>query len=752
MGAQMTEEQQIAATWMQGPLLVLAGPGTGKTRTLIARIEHLLSSGVNPRRILCTTFNKRAADEIKERLLATIGEKASSINIGTFHATALGIVRTIGGSVGVSGEFKLWVKELDRRKLIEHLIGEARDEDPTLTLLRDADDEFVGRALEFIDGMREALVDPDDASLRAFERNDAEQLTFSEIYARYAQVLEKEEKIDFPRLMQLACSALKADVDNDGVAHRNYDHLLIDEYQDINLAQKTLVDQFVTGGAVVWAVGDDKQAIYGWRGSDVRYLQNFALHYDGARTVQLSKNFRSGKKILKLANNLANHFETTLGAPLVATKSTLGEIERVCLSSENKEASYVVRQVERLLEAGTQPTEIAVLGRINRRLEGVADALFLAGIPCELVGGARAFRSYEARAILNAAAILIDAQVPRALGLKLPPDLYRFAKDKSGSPWVPTVKALGTFLANRAPKHLSPGEQDERRIRIGDVVERLLAVDNPTHYFNTLTQLTNAPDDRRIFVGTIHSAKGLEWDAVLVVGWEEGTLPIRRKNMQTDDEEERRLAYVAVTRARDVFIQTILDFPHEQTQTHEVSRFIGEMWEELERPPTTDLRRRQMDVDQSSGMVRIPSRATNDKNLHRKSEYEERLLQRIVQERETRAQRDANAWGEGADTGWLQMAGYSAAQNGPRRIARQRVLNDVFHGQIRLPRQLTDSVKQQWGEPRSAERLSKLRMTITTAMAAMEGRRNPSRQALLKWREDLDFMESLQLEIDGKAK
>ena len=112
MWAQMTEEQQIAATWMQGPLLVLAGPGTGKTRTLIARIEHLLSSGVNPRRILCTTFNKRAADQIKERLFATIGETASSINIGTFHATALGIVRSIGASVGVSGDFKLWVNEL----------------------------------------------------------------------------------------------------------------------------------------------------------------------------------------------------------------------------------------------------------------------------------------------------------------------------------------------------------------------------------------------------------------------------------------------------------------------------------------------------------------------------------------------------------------------------------------------------------------------------------------------------------------
>ena len=159
---------------------------------------------------------------------------------------------------------------------------------------------------DLVDGMREALVDPDDASLRAFERNDAEELTFSEIYARYAQALEKEEKIDFPRLMQLACSALKTDVAHQGNAHRKYDHLLIDEYQDINLAQKTLVDQFVTGGAVVWAVGDDKQAIYGWRGSDVRYLQNFAQHYAGAHTVQLSANFRSGKKILSLANNLAN--------------------------------------------------------------------------------------------------------------------------------------------------------------------------------------------------------------------------------------------------------------------------------------------------------------------------------------------------------------------------------------------------------------------------------------------------------------
>ena len=198
----MTEEQQIAATWSQGPLLVLAGPGTGKTRTLIARIEHLLASGVNPRRILCTTFNKRAADEIRERLRATIGHKDGSVDIGTFHATALGIVRSIGARVGVEKDFELWVKELDRRKLVEQLIVEAKAEDPTLALPRDDDEEFVGRALEFIDGMREALIDPDDASLRAFERNDVEELALSEIYARFAHTLEQDEKIDFPRLMR----------------------------------------------------------------------------------------------------------------------------------------------------------------------------------------------------------------------------------------------------------------------------------------------------------------------------------------------------------------------------------------------------------------------------------------------------------------------------------------------------------------------------------------------------------------------
>lgn len=741
----MTEEQEIAATWTQGPLLVLAGPGTGKTRTLVARIEHLLSSGVNPRRILCTTFNKRAADEIKERLLTTVGDNARSIDIGTFHAIALGIVRSLGATIGVPEDFKLWVKELDRRKLVEQLIGEAKDEDPTLTLLSDADDEFVSRALEFIDGMREALVDPDDASLRAFERSDAEQLTFSEIYARYANQLEQEAKIDFPRLMQLACMALKAEADEGGVAHLQYNHILIDEYQDINLAQKTLVDHFVAGGAVVWAVGDDKQAIYGWRGSDVRYLQNFAQHYTGAKTVQLSKNFRSGQKILMLANNLANHFETSLGAPLVAGKSTLSEIDRVCLSSEDKEALYVVRQVERLLAGGTHPSEIAILARTNRRLESVANALFLAGIPCELKGGARAFRSYEARAILNAAAILIGAKVPRTLNLKLPLDLYKFAKDKSGSPWAPTVKALGTFLANRAPKNLGPGEQDERRLRIGNIVERLLAVDDPKQYFNALTQLTNAPDDRRIFVGTIHSAKGLEWDAVLVLGWDEGTLPISRKGTRTDIEEERRLAYVATTRARDVFIQTILDSPHQPEETHEVSRFIGEMWGELERPPTTALLRQKMDVDQSAGIDFNPSHAKNDRSLYREAEYEERLLQRISQERATRAQRDANSWGEGADTGWLQIAGYSVAKNGPSRIKRQRVLRNVFNGDIHLPRQLTDSVKESWGAPFSEERLNKLKTTIATAMAAMEGRRNPSLQALKKWREDLEFIDTFTL-------
>ena len=748
----MTDEQQLAATWKQGPLLVVAGPGTGKTRTLIARIEHLLSSGVNPRRILCTTFNKRAADEIRERLRATIGDKGGSVDIGTFHATALEIVRSIGARVSVEKDFELWVKELDRRRLVEQLIVEAKAEDPTLSLPRDVDEEFVGRALEFIDGMREALIDPDDASLRAFERNDVEELALSEIYARFAHTLEQDEKIDFPRLMQLACSALKAEVEDGGVAHRKYDHLLIDEYQDINLAQKTLVDQFVAGGASVWAVGDDKQAIYGWRGSDVRFLQHFADHYPGAKTVQLSANFRSGKKILALANNLAQHFETSLGASLVATKTSAGEVERVCLVSYAEEAAFIVDQVKRLLAAGTCPTEIAILARINRRIEGVANALFLAGIPCELKGGARAFRSYEARAILNAAAILIGARVPRVLSLKLPPDLYGFAKDKAGSPWAPTVKALGTFLANRAPRHLSPEEQDERRVRIAEVVERLQSLDEPPQYFSALTDLATAPDDRRVFVGTIHSAKGLEWDAVLVLGWEEGVLPISRKGSFTDMEEERRLAYVAATRARDVFVQTILELPREQGEAREVSRFIGEMWEVPRKPDVAGLLPRQKEVKQSSGAVREPSAAPSERPLSRKNEYEEHLLKRILEERETRAQREAIAWGDGADTGWLQIAGYSATQNGPGRLARQRVLGGVFNGEIRLPRQLTDSVRKKWGEPRSEERLNKLKLTISTAIAAMEGRRNPSRQALLKWKEDLDFIENLSSQVESRAR
>jgi DNA helicase-2/ATP-dependent DNA helicase PcrA len=737
----MTEEQKIAATWSQGPLLVLAGPGTGKTRTLIARIEHLIASGVNPRRLLCTTFSKRAADEIKERLRSSMSPAAANVDIGTFHATALGIVRSIGSHVGIAPDFDLWVKDSERRKLVEELIKETKDDDPSLHLPRDDDEEFITRALEFIDGMREAMIDPDDASLRAFERNDAEALALSEIYARFDHALQQQEKIDFPRLMQLACAALKADAETDGIGHRKYDHLLIDEYQDINLAQKTLVDHFVRGGATVWAVGDDKQAIYGWRGSDVSYLQNFATHYPGARTVQLSWNFRSGKKIVALANNLAEHFETSLGARLVPNRTHDGETDRICLVSDVEETSYVVDQVQRLLAAGTPPTEIAILARINRRLERVANALLLAGIPAELKGGARAFRSYEARAILNAAAILIAAPLPRGLRLKLPVDLYGFAKDKAGSPWVPTVKALGTFLANRAPRHLSQDAIEERRARIAEIVERLQSFDDPPRYFDAMSRMEAAPDDRRVFVGTIHSAKGLEWDAVIALGWEEGVLPIDRKGTLTNMEEERRLAYVATTRARHTFIQTIVDPDGEMESAREVSRFIGEMWEVPKGRATsqdTEVVETRIAPSRSGEVARdleVP------KTLSPREERLRRIIEKIAREKETRAEREASAWGEGADTGWLHLAGYSVAQNGPSRSARHRVLSAIYTGEKRLPHQLSDSVRKQWGEPHSPERLSKLTSTIKTAMAAMQGRRRPSEQAIRKWTEDLDYIE-----------
>ena len=266
----MNNEQKLAAEYEGGPLLVIAGPGTGKTTTLIGRYQYLLDKNIKTNQILCCTFSRKAADELKLKIKSQTAADERSMVIGTFHALALRILKSIGTDIGFGQELKIWSKDYERVSVIEDIQKKENFKRYFETL--ESEDAKPAAALAYIDSVREELLDPEDASIRASEKGDKAELAYCEVYREYDQYLEENDKLDFPRMVQMAVRALEHNAANGGSYLRKFKHVLVDEFQDINAAQKCMIDYFVSGNSHLWAVGDDYQAIYGWRGSDVRYM------------------------------------------------------------------------------------------------------------------------------------------------------------------------------------------------------------------------------------------------------------------------------------------------------------------------------------------------------------------------------------------------------------------------------------------------------------------------------------------------
>ena len=273
----MNNEQKLAAEHEGGPLLVIAGPGTGKTTTLVGRYKYLLDRNIKTNQILCCTFSRKAADELKLRINSQATSNDKSMFIGTFHALALRILKSIGNDIGFGKELKIWSKDYERLSVIEDIQKKENIEEYFETL--ESEDAKPAAVLAYIDSVREELLDPEDASIRASEKGDKAELAYCEVYREYDQYLEEQDKLDFPRMVQMAVKALEHNAANGGSYLRKFKHVLVDEFQDINAAQKCMIDYFVSANSNLWAVGDDYQAIYGWRGSNVRYMLDFKNSY-----------------------------------------------------------------------------------------------------------------------------------------------------------------------------------------------------------------------------------------------------------------------------------------------------------------------------------------------------------------------------------------------------------------------------------------------------------------------------------------
>ncbi|MBX2812872.1 MAG: UvrD-helicase domain-containing protein [Myxococcales bacterium] len=636
----LNQEQLEAVLTTNGPLLVLAGAGSGKTRVITFRLAKLINNGVSPKSVLCLTFTNKAATEMKERARALVGKSVRGTTISTFHALGARILRAHPEAVGLRPSFTITdgAEQVGTiRRILRTLRIDDRKFDPKRIMAQLSQAKNAGidaSAFRSMEGVLPHLVE-------ASQEDEEYQLAAIEVYERYELALQSQNVVDFDDLLLLTLRLLHG---SDEVRNRlrdRWQYIMVDEYQDTNGAQLELLRQLTGPMKNLCVVGDDDQSIYGWRGADVRNILGFEKHFVGAKKIMLLTNYRSTGHILSVANAIIEH---NPGRYEKRLRSAGHDGEPVHISSvedEEVEAEEVARKILSLTESGVSPGDIAVLFRSNVQARPVELALRASHIPYRMVGGLNLFDRREVKDVIAYLRVLhnpdedqalrrivnwpprgigdttikrvdnwareeqlgllealsradeVDGLNPRsvaaALGLVSLFDEHRHRLNSQKSSTV--VKKL--LSAAGVESALLAGADDpaaaERRVEnVRALVRQLeryeqrmkkkqkneaMEVDvEPEEDLDLAPEIENASlegfladlaltgieDARRkderddqVVLSTIHAAKGLEWLHVYLIGWEEELLPHRRTLLEHAElAEERRLAYVAVTRAK----------------------------------------------------------------------------------------------------------------------------------------------------------------------------------------------------------
>ncbi len=594
--ADLNPTQSEAVRTVDGPVLVLAGAGTGKTRVLTTRLAYILRAGLAMHgQILAVTFTNKAAREMKERVGAMTGRPVEGWWLGTFHALAARMVRQNAERIGLNPNFTILDTDDQLRLMKQLLQAESVDEKkwPARTVLN-AVQRWKDR------GLTPEQVSAEDAGDFAGGRA-------IELYRQYQQRLLTLNACDFGDLLLHCLTLFREAGDVLEKYQRQFKYILVDEYQDTNVAQYLWLRLLAQGHKNICCVGDDDQSIYGWRGAEVGNILRFEQDFPGANVVRLEKNYRSTGHILGAAGGLISHNEGRLGKTLW-TEIDQGDPVRVRgLWDGDAEARFVGEEIEALQADGHALSEIAVLVRTGAMTRGFEDRFFTIGLPYRIVGGARFFERLEIR---DALAYLRLIQSPdddlaferilntpkRGLGDKALQTLHQAARARGTSLMRAAFdvaqteelrpqarRALNTLLQNFArwrqlaqeSDHVSLAQtvldesgytemwQRDKSAEPPGRLDNLKELISAMGEFDTLggflehvsLVMETFADDaaEKVTVMTLHAAKGLEFDTVFLAGWEEGLFPNQRamdENGVKGLEEERRLAYVGLTRAK----------------------------------------------------------------------------------------------------------------------------------------------------------------------------------------------------------
>ncbi len=604
--ATLNPAQKEAVEAIKGPVLILAGPGSGKTRVITHRVAYLVKHcGVSPHNIMAVTFTNKAAREMKERLEQLLGQAVEALTLGTFHAICARILRREGKAIGLESSFVIYDED-DQLRLMKQVLEEL-NLDPK---------QYAPQALRSaISAAKSRLISPEDYAQRV--SSYFEEIVHR-VYQRYQELLSQGQAVDFDDLLMKTAQLFQ---DHPQILKRyqsKYVHVLVDEFQDTNIVQYELMKQLAGKYRNLCVVGDPDQSIYSWRFADLRNILSFEKDYPEAKVVLLEQNYRSTKTILEVASDVIS--ANVLRKPKkLWTENEGGDPVTVIESySAEEEAQSVISEIEKLVgEEQISLKDCAVMYRVNAQSRALEETFLRYGVLYKLVGGTRFYQRQEVKDIIAYLRVIRNPQdnvsltriinVPgRGIGQKTISMLQSWAKDHNISLYEALKQICDNVIASEAKQSLLPrtiqalagfvalmanltarsreltlsGLVDEILEHIG-YREYILGKEDGEERWENIIELRNvageynefAPEEAltaflekvslvsdideldekadAVTLITLHQAKGLEFPAVFIVGLEEGILPHRRSfDAPEEMEEERRLCYVGITRAK----------------------------------------------------------------------------------------------------------------------------------------------------------------------------------------------------------
>ena len=631
----MNQMQQQAVFATEGPLLILAGAGSGKTTVLVNRISYILRSGLcKPWNILAITFTNKAAGELKERICNTVPEGGADIWAATFHSTCARILRRYGDRLGYSSHFTVYATD-DQKRLVKEIMKQLQIDEKQLP---------VRSVLSDISKAKDKMLTPQQMKKDA--EYDSRKVFVAKIYEIYQSRLKTADAMDFDDLLCKAVELFEQEPEILGFYQNQFKYIMVDEYQDTNKVQYRFVSMLAQKYGNICVVGDDDQSIYKFRGATIENILSFEKTFSGARVIRLEQNYRSTQNILDAANGVISNNTIRKGKTLWTENPKGEKINIHTCDSERDEAAFVTKTIMDGVANGRKYSDFAILYRTNAQSNAIEQSLSRSGIPHRIIGGHRFYDREEIRDMvaylqvinnphddirlsriinvpkrsIGARTVAVAAEIASGLG----ESIYTVIKDADAYPQLSRAasklrefvrlidglieaEASGDYslaeLYNLIIEHTGYEnylrvEKENADVRIENIEELSSNIikfeedygdeadlSNFLEEISLMTDIDNYDADADTCVMmTLHSAKGLEFPVVFITGMEDGLLPSNASISNPEEiNEERRLAYVGITRAKEKLYLTKTKYRmlFGSTTYNKDSRFLGEIPSEL---------------------------------------------------------------------------------------------------------------------------------------------------------------------------